>query len=90
MTATYVVGHEHASSLFQCTETVLWALINTDVEKMQYIYNIKKMVYNWLLVRVISESWHKNVGLDVSVDNMLEWKGIREKAEKVNSRKASI
>jgi hypothetical protein len=31
-----------------------------------------------------------NVGLDVSFDNMQHWKGIRERAEKVNSTKAYI
>jgi hypothetical protein len=31
-----------------------------------------------------------NIGLDASFDNMQNWKGIREKAEDVNSMKAYV
>jgi hypothetical protein len=31
-----------------------------------------------------------NVGLDVSFDNMWDWKGIREKTGEVNGTKANV
>jgi hypothetical protein len=45
-----------------------------------------------LFIICVCYSWEMalNVGLDASLDNMQDWKGIREKAGEVNSTKAYI
>jgi hypothetical protein len=52
------------------------------------VYCIQGTVNDWLLVRVIRG--RLNVGLDVSLDNMLDCKYVRENAGEFNSTKAYI
>jgi hypothetical protein len=85
MNIRYIASHEWASSLTcHCIGCILWCgYVNCS------IYYTKKVVYDWLFV---CYSWEMalNVGLDVSFDNMLDCRVMREKADEVNNTKACI
>jgi hypothetical protein len=84
LNVNYIIRHERASSpLFQRVVSILWLLVVFDVDIWNVAKYIKEAVYDWLFVGL-------NVSLDVSFNNMKGWKGIREKAEEVNSTKAYI